>query len=274
MSQQPDTQPPTFQRSRPGITPGMYQTYSARTAGTSAAFLLPHLRPGMQLLDCGCGLGSITVGLAEAVAPGRVVGLDLDAEAIKAAGKKARELGIANVSFEVGSLYELPFDDNSFDVAYEHMVLMHVPEPLKAVEEVYRVLRPNGVFGARDRDKENDVIGNPNAVSALFWDLFLKWQAHRPSDLGIGPRLPAVLEQAGFADIEYSTSLTTGESFENRLGQLDAFFTNPEINGTIIGQGWADQETLDRLPEAIKEWGRHPEARLDLANANVIGWKK
>lgn len=42
-----------------------------RSAGNAAAFLLPHLRPGMRLLDCGCGPGTITLGLAEAVAPGK-----------------------------------------------------------------------------------------------------------------------------------------------------------------------------------------------------------
>ena len=48
-----------------------------RTAARSAAFLLPHLRPGMRLLDFGCGPGSITVGLAGVVAPGEVVGVDI-----------------------------------------------------------------------------------------------------------------------------------------------------------------------------------------------------
>ena len=52
------------------------RTYHAeRTADSHAAFLLPHLRPGMALLDLGCGPGSITVGLAAAVAPGPTTGM-------------------------------------------------------------------------------------------------------------------------------------------------------------------------------------------------------
>ena len=50
----------------------------ARNAGSQAAFLLPHLRTGTRVLDVGCGPRSITVGLAEAVAPGEVVGLDIE----------------------------------------------------------------------------------------------------------------------------------------------------------------------------------------------------
>ena len=52
-----------------------------RTAAAQADFLLPHLRPGMRLLDVGCGPGSITLDLAEVVAPGEVVGVDIDLSA-------------------------------------------------------------------------------------------------------------------------------------------------------------------------------------------------
>ena len=53
------------------------QVMAQRSAGQYLAFLLPHLQPGMRLLDCGCGVGSITVDLAQHVAPGAVIGIDL-----------------------------------------------------------------------------------------------------------------------------------------------------------------------------------------------------
>ena len=61
-----------------GYLPQTIQQFQKRTAAKEAGFLLPHLSPGMRLLDCGCGPGSITVGLAEAVAPGQVVGVDIE----------------------------------------------------------------------------------------------------------------------------------------------------------------------------------------------------
>src|SRR5215207_3754614 len=84
---------------------------SARTATREAAFFLPHLRPGMRLLDVGCGPGSITLGLAAALAPGEVVGVDLRPEPLAQARAEASRRGIANVRFEVGSAYALPFPD-------------------------------------------------------------------------------------------------------------------------------------------------------------------
>ena len=80
-----------------------------RTAAKWVGFFLPHLRSGMSLLDCGCGMGSITLDLAEIVAPGQVVGIDVDAGQLEGARSLAHRRGVANVHFEVASVYDLPF---------------------------------------------------------------------------------------------------------------------------------------------------------------------
>ena len=70
--------------------------------------MLPSLRPGMRLLDVGCGPGSITRGLAQRLAPGEVVGLDLSRETLAAARKDAVSRGLTNLTYAEGSVYELP----------------------------------------------------------------------------------------------------------------------------------------------------------------------
>ena len=75
------------------------QIMSARTAGNSAAFLLPHLHSGQKLLDIGSGRGTITVGLAKAVSPGEVIGVDMEESQIAAARDHAAEKGVSNVHF-------------------------------------------------------------------------------------------------------------------------------------------------------------------------------
>ena len=92
--------------------------HERRTADADAAFLARHLQPGMSLLDCGCGPGTITIGLADWVAPGKVTGVDLDPKRVQQATEAAEAAGAANVAFQVGDIYQLPFPDASFDAAF------------------------------------------------------------------------------------------------------------------------------------------------------------
>ena len=71
--------------------------HASRTAQTHASWFLPYLRPGMTLLDCGCGSGSITVGLAHAVEPGEVTGIDISDVVIKRACERAIANKISNI---------------------------------------------------------------------------------------------------------------------------------------------------------------------------------
>jgi ubiquinone/menaquinone biosynthesis C-methylase UbiE len=123
-----------------------------RTASQEAAFFLRFLRPGMRVLDLGCGPGSITLGLAEAVAPGEMVGVDVQPSQVAQAQALSAARGVMNVRFEVADVYRLPFPDGSFDALFAHAVLMHLREPARALVEVRRVLRPGGIVGVRDSD--------------------------------------------------------------------------------------------------------------------------
>jgi ubiquinone/menaquinone biosynthesis C-methylase UbiE len=63
-----------------GYGPAATAIMAMRTAESHAAFFLPYLKPGLSLLDCGCGPGTITAGFAELVAPGEVVGTEIEAQ--------------------------------------------------------------------------------------------------------------------------------------------------------------------------------------------------
>src|SRR3954454_1400928 len=78
---------------------GLQRSMVMRSAERQAAFFLPHVRPGMKILDCGCGPRSITTDFARLVAPGEVVGIDIDAGEVERATGRANELGIKNVHF-------------------------------------------------------------------------------------------------------------------------------------------------------------------------------
>ena len=109
----------TKERYTLGYSPQMIEQLQKRTAAKEAGFLLPHLCPGMRLLDCGCGPGGISVGLAEAVAPGQVVGVDIEPSQLKPAQPlEATEDGLC-----VASGLDVPFCTH-YGPSQESFILM------------------------------------------------------------------------------------------------------------------------------------------------------
>jgi ubiquinone/menaquinone biosynthesis C-methylase UbiE len=134
-----------------------------RSAEVEAAFLLHNLRRGFDLLDCGCGPETITIGLAEAVSPGRVTGIDMEKTQIEKARELAAQRGLTNIQFEVCNLDEMPFPDASFNVVFANAVFEHLSDPLRVLGEIHRVLKSGGIIALRDADLDLLTVGGTNA---------------------------------------------------------------------------------------------------------------
>ena len=135
-----------------GHEPAALASHGVRTAANSAAYLIPHLAPGMRVLDIGCGPGTITLDLAALVAPGVVVGVENVETPLVAARAEAARRGDTTTTFQLGDALDLPFDDDTFDVVHAHQVLQHLTDPVAALAEMMRVCRPGGQIAARDAD--------------------------------------------------------------------------------------------------------------------------
>jgi ubiquinone/menaquinone biosynthesis C-methylase UbiE len=125
------------------------RAHASRTAENSAAFVIPHLTPGVSVLDVGCGPGSITCDFAGLVAPGKVTGLDRSPDVITHAQELASDRGVENVEFVAGNIYDLDFEDDTFDVVHAHQVLQHLTDPVEALREMRRVAKPGGIVAVR-----------------------------------------------------------------------------------------------------------------------------
>ncbi len=107
---------------------------------------LARLQPGDQVLDVGCGTGTLAMEVARRVGrTGRVTGIDPGAEQIARARAKAVRRN-APVEFQVGVIEQLPFADQTFDVVFSTLMMHHLPAPLKrqGLSEIARVLKPGG----------------------------------------------------------------------------------------------------------------------------------
>lgn len=172
---------------------------SRRSFESHATFFEPALRPDSRVLDCGCGPGSITLGIAARVPRGSVNGIDMDAGQIEFAHQRARAANIGNATFSTASVYSLPFPDASFDAVFSHALFEHLARPVDAARECLRVLRPGGAIGVATPDWEAFIVAPDSArVRSALAD-YCRRQRDNGGDTGIGRKLAAVLGAAGFA---------------------------------------------------------------------------
>jgi arsenite methyltransferase len=114
-------------------------------AGTGNPFSLGELRPGERVVDVGCGAGIDSLIAAKKVGPtGRVIGVDMTPSMLEKARRAADETGLVNVEFREGYAEALPVDDGWADVVISNGVLNLMPDKAAALEEMSRVLRPDG----------------------------------------------------------------------------------------------------------------------------------
>ena len=259
-----------------GYGPEFQKMLERRNAADCTAHLLPHLRPGMRLLDLGCGPGTISVGLAAAVAPGALHGIDMEASQIEMANAAAKAGGHGKAVFQVGDATDLPFEDASFDVAHCHALLNHAPDTQAVLAEVKRVLKPGGLFAARE------VIGDSSLFEPAFemgisgWSTFLKMLAANGGHPQMGKELKRALFDAGFTDIHATASFepyNTADDLAFLRGLIIGWFFAPTTMEAAIKHGLATQEQFEAWRQSLEDWVTKPGAFAAFAWGEAIGRK-
>lgn len=113
-----------------------------------AALDLVDLEPGMQILDVGCGTGSLAIAAKQRIGNGgMVVGIDPSSNMVNLAQGKAEKERV-EAAFQVGVIENIDFPEDQFDLVMSSLMMHHLPEELKmdGLQEVYRVLKPNGIL--------------------------------------------------------------------------------------------------------------------------------
>lgn len=173
------------------------------------------LKKNSAILDVGCGLGFLGLSLIEFIPQGKMTGVDLDPKLIEEARRRTEKLGLSRVAdFRVANAYELPFDDDVFDLSICQTLLMHLDEPAKAIHEMKRVTKKGGRVVAIEPDYASLSFFD-TAYETLGFSLELRvklWRWDRILTVGkkklgkgdneIGPKVPNLFFRSGLRVVD------------------------------------------------------------------------
>jgi len=264
-----------------GHHPAVVARHERRTVETAAAFLLPLLKPGMRLLDVGCGPGSITSGLARRVAPGETIGIDYSPDVIararSLASRRAAATTAPNLSFEVGSVYEPPFAAGTFDAVFMHQVMQHLRHPSDALRQMRTLLAPGGLLAVRVVDWGTAIFypetEGMRRLLALQFDLARR----NGGEPNAGRYLRRWLREAGFAEMHVTSSTESDGDARSTQERGEMFAERVLVSGLAeraLECGVATRAHLESMAAAWREWGRHPDAFFCFSHIEVVAWKR
>jgi SAM-dependent methyltransferase len=234
------------------------RSHRTRTAENSAGYLLPHLRPGLALLDVGSGPGTITADLATSVAPGIVTAVENTQTALDLTRAELTARDIGNARYIVADVHALSLPDNAFDVVHAHQVLQHVADPVAALRELGRVCRPGGMVAVRDADYRA-FAWYPELPELDEWlSLYLEIATGNGGRPDAGRRLLSWALDAGFDPLQIDAG-----------GSAWSYATPPAR--AAWGGMWADRVVNSSFAEQAVESGRATPAKLQRISD---GWRQ
>jgi ubiquinone/menaquinone biosynthesis C-methylase UbiE len=254
-----------------GHDESVLRSHRWRTVENSAAYLLPHLRPGLDLLDVGCGPGNITADFAGRLKPGMVRGIDNAAAIIEAAQRDHPA-----VDFASGNAYQLAFEDASWDIVHAHQLLQHLSDPVAALREIRRVVRPGGIVAVRDSDYAT-FTWHPADERLLQWlALYDEIARANGGEPNAGRRLYAWAQQAGFSRIDASASVWCFATPEDRAwwgGLWADRITSSAVADQARREGRATADELASMAAAWRAWAKADEGWFAVVHGEVIAFR-
>lgn len=209
----------------------MMKIFAHRKHSNFASFIRPHINENTHILDVGCGPGSVTADFAGICSKGRVVGVDDCPAAISLAQKMYPS---SSANFLVASAYTLPFGDGEFDVACANSLLQHLSDPESAVRECKRVLKPGGIFAAREAVDELTTVEPHISGMRKYLDMIYKAIDKMGGDINTGRRLPSICRAAGFKDMKLSSDSEVNSPWITRfLNESHAI-----LQGSVLLENW------------------------------------
>ena len=263
----------TSHRYTHGHSASVLRSHRTRTAENSAAYLLPELRPGQRLLDVGSGPGTITIDLAQRIAPGRVTALETSEDTLKLTRAQAERSGCTTIDCAVGDVHALDFPSDTFDVVHAHQVLQHVADPVAALREMIRVCKPGGVVAVRDGDYSGFTWFPESAGLDRWRELYLAAARANGGEPDAGRRLLSWAQAAGAGDVTVSASVwcyATPESRAEWGGMWADRIVDSAIAPQLLSSGLATHAELQAVSQAWRDWAAAPDGWISVLHGEIL----
>jgi ubiquinone/menaquinone biosynthesis C-methylase UbiE len=258
---------PRFSRCQPRQTNG----------GDRRCFFLPFLKPGMRLLDVGCGPGSITAGLAKRAEPAETIGIDPSPSVIETARSLAEAKAGGHLTFEAGNIYEPCFAPETFEAIFAHQVLQHLGQPVDALRQIRKLLAPGGVVGVRDVDWGSTTFYPENQGMRRFLTLYCELARRNGGEPNAGRHMRRWFREAGFAEARVTTS-TVSYTDQAATGEWGDTYAERTLYSNLADKalefGIATRPELEEMAAAWRVWGRDPDALFCFSHTEVVAWKR
>jgi ubiquinone/menaquinone biosynthesis C-methylase UbiE len=243
-----------------------------RTLERDHRFLAGLLRPGMSVLDAGCGTGAITSGIARVVGPdGLVVGVDRDEGNLSIA--RQEHTALANLRFEHGDATELRHGAR-FDIVTAARTLQWIAQPGRAVISMKQATRHGGLVVVLDYSHaKNGWEPDPPREFRLFYSAFLAWRQANQWDNEMADHLPALFRKAGLIDVESHVRDEVVERGDSDFAERTALWAEviDNVGGLIAQGGFCTETQIIDAREQYGPWVKTELTRQTLAMSTVVG---
>ncbi|MDQ1254526.1 MAG: hypothetical protein QG646_3793 [Euryarchaeota archaeon] len=188
--------------------------------------------PGGKVLEAGCGVGAQTIILARNSPEANITSVDISGESIEKAKRLAEKENLANVSFQVADIFNLPFEDETFDHVFICFVLEHLKSPLKALNSVKKVLKKGGTITVIEGDHGSSYFYPRSDEGMRTIKCLIDIQELMGGNSLIGRELFPLMNRAGYNDVNISPRMVYVDSSKPDMVEG---FTKNTFNAMVEG---------------------------------------
>ena len=226
-----------------------YAKNSALLLNKARTLALADIQLGHVVLDAGCGTGRDVMQMAQLVGPsGHVFGMDSSQKMITAAQAKVAALDLP-VTFQQGSIYELPFEDNFFDRCRADKTFQHLSDPRTAVTELIRVTKPGGKIIIADPDHDSLMIDTPYAD---INHRFTRFRSEAMAQGSVAQQLYNLFKEFGLVDVNIEPLTRAYTNYEEK-----------KVSSPYLEEIWLAHKRGVVTQEEAAKWAAYLQAAID-----------